>query len=213
MKQVQLRADHCDLEGAGSWDGDGGGLPPSRDQLGDILQVEVEVWGSEDIRGPTIAVARGGELAAEEAVGRTDARQCRAEGSGLKKMVTPGAKWEVFAHAREHYGVSERRACALVGVSRRVIRFEPTRPDDGTLRQRLRELVSERRRFGYRRLGYLLAREGLTPNTRSCCASTARRACGYVAVAAGNGRWARADRRCCRMVRTSAGRSTSSPTA
>jgi putative transposase len=28
------------------------------------------------------------------------------------------------------------------------------------LRQRLRDLAGERRRFGYRRLGYLLAREG-----------------------------------------------------
>lgn len=74
-------------------------------------------------------------------------------------MVTPGAKREAVAHAREHHGVSERRACALVGVSRRVIRYEPTRPDDGALRQRLRELAAERRRFGYRRLGYLLARE------------------------------------------------------
>ncbi len=35
-------------------------------------------------------------------------------------MVTPGAKREAVAHAREHHGVSERRACALVGVSRRV---------------------------------------------------------------------------------------------
>jgi putative transposase len=32
------------------------------------------------------------------------------------------------------------------------------------LRVRLRELAGERRRFGYRRLGYLLAREGLVPN-------------------------------------------------
>ncbi|RSV12273.1 IS3 family transposase [Sphingomonas sp. ABOLG] len=82
----------------------------------------------------------------------------------FKKMVTPGAKREAVAHAREHHGVSERRACALVGVSRRVLRYEPTRPDDGALRQRLRELAAERRRFGYRRLGYLLAREGITPN-------------------------------------------------
>ena len=84
-------------------------------------------------------------------------------------MVTPGAKREAVAHAREHHGVSERRACALVGVSRRVIRYEPTRSDDGALRQRLRELAAERRRFGYRRLGYLLAREGiLVPLAASC---------------------------------------------
>jgi transposase InsO family protein len=79
-------------------------------------------------------------------------------------MVTPGAKRDAVAHAREHHGLSERRACNLVGVSRRVIRYRSSRPDDGPLRQRLRELAAERRRFGYRRLGYLLAREGMTPN-------------------------------------------------
>jgi len=79
-------------------------------------------------------------------------------------MVTPGAKREAVAHACEHHGLSERRACNLVGVSRRVIRYRSSRPDDGPLRERLRELAAERRRFGYRRLGYLLAREGMTPN-------------------------------------------------
>ena len=79
-------------------------------------------------------------------------------------MVTPGAKRDAVAHAREHHGLSERRACNLVGVNRRVIRYRSLRPDDGRLRQRLRELAAERRRFGYRRLGYLLAREGMTPN-------------------------------------------------
>lgn len=79
-------------------------------------------------------------------------------------MVTPGAKRDAVAHAREHHGLSERRACNLVGVTRRVIRYRSSRPDDGPLRQRLRELAAERRRFGYRRLGYLLACEGMTPN-------------------------------------------------
>jgi putative transposase len=79
-------------------------------------------------------------------------------------MVAPGAKRDAVAHAREHHGLSECRACKLVGVSRRVIRYRSSRPDDSPLRQRLRELADERRRFGYRRLGYLLAREGMTPN-------------------------------------------------
>jgi putative transposase len=45
-----------------------------------------------------------------------------------------------------------------------VARYVPTRPDDAELRSRLRELAGERRRFGYRRLGYLLEREGMGPN-------------------------------------------------
>lgn len=80
-------------------------------------------------------------------------------------MVTTGAKRKAVAHAREHHGLSERRACSLVGVSRRVIRYHPTSGDDAPLRARLREPVAERRRFGYRRLSYLLI-GGLAPNQR-----------------------------------------------
>ena len=79
-------------------------------------------------------------------------------------MVTPGAKRDAATHAQAVFGLSERRACSVVGVSRRVARYRSMRPDDAPLRLRLRELAAERRRFGYRRLGYLLAREGLTPN-------------------------------------------------
>jgi hypothetical protein len=46
-------------------------------------------------------------------------------------------------------GYSQRRACRLVGIDPRVYRYRSTRGDDGPLRQRLRELSSERRRFGY----------------------------------------------------------------
>ena len=56
-------------------------------------------------------------------------------------------------HAQTAFGLSERRACSLAGVSRRVARYRSTRPDDAPLRVRLRELAAERRRFGYRRLG------------------------------------------------------------
>jgi putative transposase len=79
-------------------------------------------------------------------------------------MVTPGAKRDALAHVREMFGLSERRACMIVGIARRVARYRSKRPDDALLRQRLRALAGERRRFGYRRLGYLLAREGLRPN-------------------------------------------------
>ena len=65
---------------------------------------------------------------------------------------------------REAHGISERRACALLGADRSTVRYRSTRPDDRGLRARLRSLAAERRRFGYRRLGLLLAREGLRPN-------------------------------------------------
>lgn len=66
--------------------------------------------------------------------------------------------------AIEEKGYSQRRACALVGMAPRVYRYQSARPDDGKLRQRLRELSSQRRRFGYRRLHLLLKREGVEVN-------------------------------------------------
>src|SRR5580700_4997945 len=60
--------------------------------------------------------------------------------------------------------MSRVRACRLVGLNRSSLSYQPRRPDDSMVRQRLRELAAQRRRFGYRRLGWLLAREGCRMN-------------------------------------------------
>src|SRR5690606_10620183 len=68
------------------------------------------------------------------------------------------------AHLRAEYEVSERRACQVLGADRSMVRYRATRPEDAEIRARLRALAAERRRFGYRRLGVLLAREGVAMN-------------------------------------------------
>jgi putative transposase len=79
-------------------------------------------------------------------------------------MVTPGVRRDAAAHLRAEHGVSERRACQALGVDRMVVRYCSRRGDDAPLRQRLRAIAAERRRFGYRRVGLLLAREGVRLN-------------------------------------------------
>ena len=64
----------------------------------------------------------------------------------------------------EQRGYSQRRACGLVGMEPKTFRYARRRPDDTEVRQRLRALAAERRRFGYRRLHILLAREGVRLN-------------------------------------------------
>ena len=57
--------------------------------------------------------------------------------------------------------ISERRACALVGLSRDSWRHPPQRAQhDLATSQRIVELAHERRRFGYRRIGDLLRAAG-----------------------------------------------------
>ena len=66
---------------------------------------------------------------------------------------------------REAQGLSERRACWLVGMARTSCRYAaPRQGQEEKLKLRLRTLAGERRRFGYRRLVVLLRREGWAVN-------------------------------------------------
>jgi transposase InsO family protein len=73
---------------------------------------------------------------------------------------------EAVAHLQACHGMSERRACRVIDADRKSVRYRSTRDDDGSLREKLRELANQRRRFGYRRLHILLRREGVMINRK-----------------------------------------------
>jgi len=79
-------------------------------------------------------------------------------------MVTPAAKRKAVAHLVDAHGMSERRACKAISCCRMTVRYQTAREDDASLRQRMRAIALERRRFGYRRLHVLLKREGYLIN-------------------------------------------------
>jgi len=81
-------------------------------------------------------------------------------------VVTPAARREAAAYLRRAFEMSERRACRVIGTDRTSVRYQATRPDDAALRERLKALAQERRRFGYRRLHVLLRREGHAVNKK-----------------------------------------------
>lgn len=60
--------------------------------------------------------------------------------------------------------MSERRACKTIGCCRMTVRHKASRGDDCDLRERMKAIAHERRRFGYRRLHVLLRREGYVVN-------------------------------------------------
>jgi len=78
--------------------------------------------------------------------------------------VTPAAKREAVAHLCEEHDVSQRRACDVLDVDRSTVRYRSVRPDDAKLRKAIRDVARERRRFGYRRIGVMLERQGITMN-------------------------------------------------
>ncbi|HEX2680648.1 MAG TPA: IS3 family transposase [Candidatus Dormibacteraeota bacterium] len=81
-----------------------------------------------------------------------------------KKLLTPSSRRMVVTWAVDEKGYSQRRACALIGIAPKTYRYVSSRSDDAPLRERLRALAGERRRFGYRRLYVLLRREGIELN-------------------------------------------------
>jgi putative transposase len=78
--------------------------------------------------------------------------------------VTPAGRRAAVRSLQTTFRVSERRACAVVGVGRSTVRVRPQPRGDGELRVRLQELAGQRRRFGYRRLHALLRQEGYRVN-------------------------------------------------
>lgn len=72
----------------------------------------------------------------------------------------PAERRPVVDYLVAEWCLAERRACGLASLSRSTVRYRPRRSGDQELRERLRELAGERRRFGYRRLHVLLRREG-----------------------------------------------------
>ena len=81
-------------------------------------------------------------------------------------MVTPAAHREAAVYLQQTYEMSQRRACRVIDGDRASVRYQARRPDDGELRERLKALAQERRRFGYRRLHVLLRREGHAVNKK-----------------------------------------------
>ena len=70
---------------------------------------------------------------------------------------------------RSEVAVSERRACGLIGLYRGTYRYRARGSEDERLRQRLRELAHQFRRYGYRRLHDRLVRQGWRVNHKRVC--------------------------------------------
>jgi putative transposase len=80
-------------------------------------------------------------------------------------VVTPGQRRTAVTEAMTTAGISERRACRFTAFARSTQRYQPSR-DDRALRARLETLATLKPRWGYRRLHWLLVREGWPVNRK-----------------------------------------------
>lgn len=72
----------------------------------------------------------------------------------------PAARRQAASHFMTCFGLSQRRACRLVGLQPCIYRYRSQREDDVLVRERLKQLAREHPRWGYRFLCVLLRREG-----------------------------------------------------
>jgi putative transposase len=69
-------------------------------------------------------------------------------------------------HVRKKHGLSERRACRILGFWRGTMRYQSQRRVAPELLEDLRQVAMERPRFGYRRLHVMLRRKGWSVNKK-----------------------------------------------
>jgi putative transposase len=83
-------------------------------------------------------------------------------------LLTPERRRRAVARLQDAFGVSERRACAVVGQHRSTQRLcpRPAPADDAKLRSRLRQIARRHTRWGWRMAHALLLREGWVINKK-----------------------------------------------
>jgi transposase InsO family protein len=82
-------------------------------------------------------------------------------------VVSAGRRRQVVRHLQQTFGVSQRRACRVLGQPRSSQRKEPREKEgEARLVGRMLELVRRHPRFGYRRVWALLRREGWRVNRK-----------------------------------------------
>ncbi|MFI0397048.1 IS3 family transposase [Paracoccus jiaweipingae] len=80
-----------------------------------------------------------------------------------KELTTLIKRRDAALRVMRDHDISQRRACRLVGVDPKTVRRERP-PDCAGIRKEMQEIAGKRRRFGYRRIGVLLERKGMSMN-------------------------------------------------
>lgn len=82
--------------------------------------------------------------------------------------MTPGLRRRAVVHLQQSFGVSERRACRVVGQNRSTQRkpVSPPSPENERLAARLRQIAGEHPRWGWKTAHQILLQEGWNINRK-----------------------------------------------
>ena len=75
-------------------------------------------------------------------------------------MVTPAAERKAMVHLCEEHQVNQRRPCDVLQVDRSTVRYQSVHVENAELREAIKRVSRERRRFGYRRSHAIVQRVG-----------------------------------------------------
>jgi hypothetical protein len=166
MKRARFseRADHQRTEGSRGWCEGHRAMSAARDLGRHFLHQAEQVRRSGSVRDAAAAPTRGREPAAEIERGRPGAGYSGAQGRACKKRLRPAVKRQMGMEVMTTHDLSQRRAGGLIGITRRGLKRASAEDRNRRLRQRLRELAEQRRRWGCPRLYLVLRREGWRAN-------------------------------------------------
>src|SRR5918911_1929314 len=136
---------------------------------GHLPPLEEPLWRDELAGGQAPQGAGEGECSPKEAAGRKGVGHRPPKGGESGKLLSPARRRRAVEHLQQRFGVSERRACRVVGQPRSSQRYVSMKVGkDAALVERMLALSTENPRYGYRRAWALLGREGWEVRNDSC---------------------------------------------
>lgn len=67
---------------------------------------------------------------------------------------------ELVVHTVKAYGMSERRACQIIGISRTTYRYREKKTDDQAIREQLQRIAERKPRWGFKKMRDYLKNQG-----------------------------------------------------
>src|SRR5215203_3353862 len=152
---------------ASHWSHGSGGSQGTRHKRSYLPSLEKPLRRDEYLGSQAPQGAREGECSPQEATCREGAGHRHPKGGESGKLLSPTRRKAAVEHVGRQLGVSERRACRVIGQPRSSQRYAGRKAErEHQLVERMIEFAQENPRYGYRRVWALLRREGWPVNKK-----------------------------------------------